>query len=287
MSTLLNHTVAGKSREIDGNNLGDATAAAKSQAAATFFRSSTLESVTDITGESDVGSTTHSKRHSRSHAIMAECKPGEVGCPQLNDTDWLSLFASNDEEGFLDDEGVIISDFQPLLDAGFDVDVLVLASAYAFQKSDTVDFDAAASDGMVDAIDGSEIDIVMKQLSYGIKSIAESSLSENDCLSATSHYFGVMQYVTAHFGMVETGVGVLEDVRLEQGDFAGHLGEDDEVHQYNEAEAEAGDANAQMWLGRRYFWGFGGLQPNPLIARRSVLERSPYRQKYLYDTNTK
>lgn len=35
-----------------------------------------------------------------------------------------------------------------------------------------------------------------------------------------------------------------------------------------EAEAEAGDVNAQLWLGRRYRWGYGGIEADLRLARR-------------------
>jgi len=92
--------------------------------------------------------------------------------------------------------------------------------------------------------------------------------SENECFRAVAHYFPVSQYVTANFGMVDTGVALLEDVRLSEGMYLGQAGEGDELQLHNEAEAEAGNTEAQMWLGRRYFWGYGGLQPNAAQARR-------------------
>ena len=94
---------------------------------------------------------------------------------------------------------------------------------------------------------------------------------ETECLVAAGHYFPVAQFVAGHFGLVETGVGLLEDVRIasaSESGFQGHQGEDDELQLHHEAEAEAGDAHAQMWLGRRAFWGYGGLQPNAAQARR-------------------
>jgi len=36
----------------------------------------------------------------------------------------------------------------------------------------------------------------------------------------------------------------------------------DLLHQHTEAEAMIGDPAAQTWLGKRYFWGLGGLQPD-------------------------
>jgi len=92
---------------------------------------------------------------------------------------------------------------------------------------------------------------------------------ENECFRAVSHYFPVSQYVTANFGLTaDTGVALLEDVRISSGTYLGQSGEDDELQLHNEAEAEAGNTDAQMWLGRRYFWGYGGLQPNVRQARQ-------------------
>lgn len=93
-------------------------------------------------------------------------------------------------------------------------------------------------------------------------------MTENECVVAAAYYFPVTQYVTSHFGLLDTGVSMLEDVRISMGNMAGHGGEEDELHLHNEAEAEAGDPDAQLWLGRRYFWGYGGLQPNVQMARR-------------------
>jgi hypothetical protein len=32
-------------------------------------------------------------------------------------------------------------------------------------------------------------------------------------------------------------------------------------------DAELGNVNAQLWLARRYRWGYGGLQPNVPLSR--------------------
>lgn len=103
-------------------------------------------------------------------------------------------------------------------------------------------------------LDGSGLD------PYGYK-------TENECRNAAAYYFPVSQYVTSNFGLVETGVGLLEDIRLSIGAYHGQGGADDELQLHNEAEALAGNTEAQMWLGRRYFWGYGGLQPNVQQAR--------------------
>jgi hypothetical protein len=49
---------------------------------------------------------------------------------------------------------------------------------------------------------------------------------DTSCLAAAAYYFPVTQYVTSHFGMLETGVGILEDVRIQdQQSFQGQTGE--------------------------------------------------------------
>lgn len=88
-------------------------------------------------------------------------------------------------------------------------------------------------------------------------------------LAAASYYFPIAQYVTAHYGISHAGVGVLEEVRLmvSKGKVQGYAGEDDSSHQLSEFDALAGDAEAQAWLGKKYFWGLGGLQRNEHMAR--------------------
>jgi hypothetical protein len=39
------------------------------------------------------------------------------------------------------------------------------------------------------------------------------------------------------------------------------------LHQHTEAEAHDGNAHAQTWLAKKYFWGLGGLQRNEMMAR--------------------
>ena len=98
--------------------------------------------------------------------------------------------------------------------------------------------------------------------------MAPAPLSSNECAAVAAYYFPVTQYVTSHLGMVETGVGHLEDIILSEGDLLGHTGADDELQVHNEAEAEGGDPATQPWLGRKYFWGLGGLGPDIRTARR-------------------
>lgn len=47
----------------------------------------------------------------------------------------------------------------------------------------------------------------------------------------------------------------------------GHAGEDDILHQHTEAEAYDGNAHAQTWLAKKYYWGFGGVEQNEQLAR--------------------
>ena len=83
-------------------------------------------------------------------------------------------------------------------------------------------------------------------------------LSSNECAAAAAYYFPVTHYVTSHFGMVETGVGHLEDIILSEGDLLGHTGADDELQVHNEAEAEGGDKAwyAVLVLSALFAWMF-------------------------------
>lgn len=111
-----------------------------------------------------------------------------------------------------------------------------------------------------------------------IAEIARNNQLNNElkCMSAAAHYFPLSQYTTSHFGILDSGVGHLEQVYLtglassSWGFAAAHgvAGEDDQLHQVHEAEAEGGNADAQLWLARRYYWGWGGLQPNVRMARQ-------------------
>lgn len=88
------------------------------------------------------------------------------------------------------------------------------------------------------------------------------------CIRGISHYLSVSNFVEKYFGTVETGVGLLQDVRLHWGPPEGFHGKEDLIHQHTEADALNGDAEAQTWLGKMYFWGFGGLHPDLMEARR-------------------
>jgi len=55
--------------------------------------------------------------------------------------------------------------------------------------------------------------------------------------------------------------------------FNGHRGEDDEVVKYHQQLADAGNPNAQAWLGHRYYWGAGGV-PRDRHRAFNYLERA-------------
>ena len=97
-----------------------------------------------------------------------------------------------------------------------------------------------------------------------------SVFHQNECLAAAAYYFPVTQYVSSRMGKIESGVGILEEVRLvvSGSNPVGHGGEEDELHVHNEAQAHDGDAHAQTYLGKKYFWGWGGVQRNERVARR-------------------
>jgi len=167
---------------------------------------------------------------------------------KIREVDWLAVFARLDELGrVLDHNGRAAMDLEPLVRAGLNISRSSLASSFSSAYNHFPTLPASVATKLVNL---------------------NTSLQENECEAALAHYFPVMQYVTAHFGILETGVGVLEDVRISSNDFLGQHGEEDDLHVYNENEAQAGDAEAQMWLGKRHFWGLGGVDPNPVIARR-------------------
>lgn len=94
--------------------------------------------------------------------------------------------------------------------------------------------------------------------------------SDTSAMLVTSLYFPVVQYIVSHWGMVETGVRMPEDIRLNDiglGNLNTQIGEDGDIHIQEEAAAADGNPEAMVWLGRRYFWGYGGVAPNMNIAR--------------------
>jgi len=45
------------------------------------------------------------------------------------------------------------------------------------------------------------------------------------------------------------------------------IGEEGDLHQREEAEANGGDPIAMLWLARRFYWGYGNVQPDIDMAR--------------------
>lgn len=92
---------------------------------------------------------------------------------------------------------------------------------------------------------------------------------DSSCKATASYYFPVSQYVNANFGSVHSGTGVLEEVRLAvtNGQTFGHQGETDMFHQHEKAEADHGNVQALTSMGRKYFWGYGGVARDVNLAR--------------------
>ena len=90
-----------------------------------------------------------------------------------------------------------------------------------------------------------------------------------DMQAAASHYFAVAQYVTAYYGVEDSGVGFVDEIRIsEPEEFWLRTGaEDNPLVAYDEAQAQAGDVNAQLQMARRHYWGNQGLEPNVPMAR--------------------
>ncbi len=110
---------------------------------------------------------------------------------------------------------------------------------------------------------------------------SSTTSASSSCLEAAAHYFPVIQYVVAHYGISDSGVGVREEVRLSQlqGQVKGFSGVQDRQHIMTELDALTGDADAQVWLGKKYFWGLQGLPRDEHLARhwfeRAVQQNHP------------
>ena len=126
-----------------------------------------------------------------------------------------------------------------------------------------------------------DIESILKlyELSYKMNKLSSSTTVHNnnnnndddniECMISAAHYFSVSQYVSSHVGIFEAGIRRLQEVHImfpEQ--LLGNTGEGDIINTHTEAEAIGGDPEAQMFMGRRYYWGFGGVPPNIDIARR-------------------
>lgn len=182
---------------------------------------------------------------------------------RLQETDWLQLFATLDPNlTSLGDAFRYLPELAPLVKAGVSAEY---ADELGRQQQRDSDEDAArrAQRGA-----SSQSAVAIGLLAHSADgNRAESPLTT--CIAMAAHYFPVTQYVVSHYGAVDTGVGMLEEVRLldTSGHPQGFGGEEDLMHQFTEAEALGGDPAAQTWLGKRYFWGWGGLTPDEVAAR--------------------
>ncbi len=97
---------------------------------------------------------------------------------------------------------------------------------------------------------------------------SRKALKSSICSAASSLYFPITQYVSSHYGISNSGVNIPEEVLLENGQFSGQEGTEDNLHIYYESEAAAGNADAAVYMGKRFFWGLGGVEPDEVEARR-------------------
>ena len=90
-----------------------------------------------------------------------------------------------------------------------------------------------------------------------------------DMQAAAAHFFPVAQYAAAHYGVEGSGVTYIEEIFVSRPDDLWiHTGaEDNPIVLYDEAQAAAGDVNAQLMMARRHYWGNQGLEPQPAVAR--------------------
>lgn len=115
-----------------------------------------------------------------------------------------------------------------------------------------------------------------------------------ECVAELSYLFPVAQSVIMNYGVPESGVTLIEDIRLADisssfdpinriKNIAGsglttptanvgyqnnqHNMVTDETRNHFEAEAANGNADAQVWLGVKNYWGVGGFRENATRAR--------------------
>ncbi|KAJ1418481.1 hypothetical protein B484DRAFT_481628, partial [Ochromonadaceae sp. CCMP2298] len=201
---------------------------------------------------------------------------------------WLELFANLSGDNVAQ---ALLGPLRPLLDMGLDLEEVVQGmrrqaraqGRAQAQGQPRVTEAEAEAEARAEQARGREIAAATRSLSRGRGGGVAGrgagvggrgmgrGLSDADCAVAASHYFPIAQYVISQYDMEGKGVGVLEQVRLIAGESVpgyGYAGEADTQHQHTEAEARDGNADAQTWLARKYYWGFGGLSPNPRLARR-------------------
>jgi hypothetical protein len=120
-----------------------------------------------------------------------------------------------------------------------------------------------------------------------------ADLNRGECSVAASYYLPVANYVNAYFGAVETGVNTPENIRLSDlpslenilGGASSVAGTGDtsqaerqmassatdsagSMRQLYEAEAAAGNVEAQVWMGIQSYWGTQGVPLNATAARK-------------------
>ena len=168
---------------------------------------------------------------------------------------WLHALASIDSHGYFmpKDNGThIISELhellRPLVKTGLVTEALL-------KKADPLRVKPKIVDHLRQASDNDGFDLSIK---YD---------SDSECLTALAHLFTVSQSVTANYGIVDNGITAMEDVRIMTADLKQHAGIDNDDHQFNELEANQGNPDAQLYLARRFFWGQGGVRPDPDLAR--------------------
>ena len=99
-----------------------------------------------------------------------------------------------------------------------------------------------------------------KQLSQAVPH-GDLDSAEDSCKAGMIYYNPVAQFVAGHFEQYEFGCKPLERVKISQWrDLVGQTGVDDEVHILKEMEANAGYAEADLWLARGYFFGYNGVE---------------------------
>lgn len=100
---------------------------------------------------------------------------------------------------------------------------------------------------------------LLLDISLGLAHYKETD--DTSCEAAAMYYFPITQYVNPHYSVPDSGVGIIEEVRLIWNNKAeGFAGESDSTHQLTEYDAFNGDAEAQTWLAKKYFWGLRGLK---------------------------
>ena len=97
----------------------------------------------------------------------------------------------------------------------------------------------------------------------------QPAAKENQCNVALLYYYTVAQYTASHFSVYEAGIKPLERVRVTRNrELQGQGGVDDALYVIKIMEADAGDAQADVWLAKAYYFGYNGLERNANEAIR-------------------